>query len=282
MKSLPKRKYAPEFRAEAVKLVDSGVSQAEVARRLGISLTTLSGWCCSAGRGSSTRRAQARERQGPGDRAAKARERRAEDGARHPAKGGGVLRQGKPVRYAFIRQERVNYPIRPLCRAMQVSVSGFYHWRDRPASPRAIEQLQVVTAIAWRMRGAGDSTDPRSCARSFWTMAWTWASIASAAFAANTASSACRRSASARPRSPVIATPWRPIFSASASRARSRPDMGGRHHLCGNGRGLALCGGSRISTRRSWWAGQSTRTLARAWRSTLSRWRAGASSRSAG
>lgn len=51
------------------------------------------------------------------------------------------------MRYAFIRQERVNYPIRPLCRAMQVSVSGFYHWRDRPASPRAIEQLQVVTAI---------------------------------------------------------------------------------------------------------------------------------------
>jgi transposase-like protein len=45
MKSLPKRKYAPEFRAEAVKLVESGVSQAEVARRLGISLTTLSGWC---------------------------------------------------------------------------------------------------------------------------------------------------------------------------------------------------------------------------------------------
>jgi putative transposase len=41
----------------------------------------------------------------------------------------------------------MNYPIRPLCRAMQVSVSGFYHWRDRPASQRAIEQLQVVTAI---------------------------------------------------------------------------------------------------------------------------------------
>jgi transposase len=45
MKVLPKRKYAPEFRAEAVKLVESGVAQAEVARRLGVSLTTLSGWC---------------------------------------------------------------------------------------------------------------------------------------------------------------------------------------------------------------------------------------------
>ena len=45
MKGLPKRKYAPEFRAEAVKLVESGVAQAEVARRLGVALTTLSGWC---------------------------------------------------------------------------------------------------------------------------------------------------------------------------------------------------------------------------------------------
>jgi transposase len=45
MTSLPKRKYAPEFRAEAVKLVESGVAQAEVARRLGVAITTLSGWC---------------------------------------------------------------------------------------------------------------------------------------------------------------------------------------------------------------------------------------------
>jgi transposase len=45
MKGLPKQKYPPEFRAEAVKLVESGVSQAEAARRLGVSMTTLAGWC---------------------------------------------------------------------------------------------------------------------------------------------------------------------------------------------------------------------------------------------
>ncbi len=45
MASLPKRKYMPEFRAEAVKLVDDGIAQAEVARRLGVSQTTLAGWC---------------------------------------------------------------------------------------------------------------------------------------------------------------------------------------------------------------------------------------------
>ena len=33
MRDLPKRRFEPEFRAEAVKLVDGGVAQAEVARR---------------------------------------------------------------------------------------------------------------------------------------------------------------------------------------------------------------------------------------------------------
>jgi len=45
MVSLPKRKYTAEFRAEAVKLVREGMAQAEAARRLGITQTTLSTWC---------------------------------------------------------------------------------------------------------------------------------------------------------------------------------------------------------------------------------------------
>lgn len=60
------------------------------------------------------------------------------------------------MRYAFIRQERGNFPFRPLCRAMRVSVSGFYDWLKRPPSDRAVEQLQVVTALrAAHKRGRG-------------------------------------------------------------------------------------------------------------------------------
>ena len=60
------------------------------------------------------------------------------------------------MRYAFIRQERRNYPIRPLCRAMHVSVSGFYDWLKRPPSDRAVEQLHVVTELrAAHKRGRG-------------------------------------------------------------------------------------------------------------------------------
>ncbi len=60
------------------------------------------------------------------------------------------------MRYAFIRHERGNFPIRPLCGAMRVSVSGFYDWLKRPPSDRAVEQLQVVTALrAAHKRGRG-------------------------------------------------------------------------------------------------------------------------------
>ncbi len=51
MVSLPKRRYTAEFRAEAVKLVQDGVAQAEVARRLGITQTTLSTWCLDLRKG---------------------------------------------------------------------------------------------------------------------------------------------------------------------------------------------------------------------------------------
>ena len=78
-------------------------------------------------------------------------------------------------------------------------------------------------------------------------MAWTWESTASVGFAANTASSACRRSDSARPRNPVIVTPWRPIFSGSASRARSPARYGLPTSPTWTPASVALCGGGQGS-----------------------------------
>jgi transposase len=50
--TLPKRRYTAEFRLEAVKLVhEAGLSQAEAARRLGLSLQTLATWCQDARKG---------------------------------------------------------------------------------------------------------------------------------------------------------------------------------------------------------------------------------------
>jgi transposase InsO family protein len=41
------------------------------------------------------------------------------------------------VRYAFVACERAHYPLRLLCRVLEVSVSGFHDYRKRVAHPRA-------------------------------------------------------------------------------------------------------------------------------------------------
>jgi putative transposase len=51
------------------------------------------------------------------------------------------------VRYAFIRtQERVHRVTR-LCHALAVSRSGYYAWRDRPMSARAVEDDQLARLL---------------------------------------------------------------------------------------------------------------------------------------
>lgn len=48
------------------------------------------------------------------------------------------------MRYRFIEQEWVHYPVGRLCGVMQVSRSGFYAWQKRPKSKRA-QQDEMLT-----------------------------------------------------------------------------------------------------------------------------------------
>jgi hypothetical protein len=41
------------------------------------------------------------------------------------------------VRFAFIAAEKAPFPMRLLCRVLQVSRAGFYAWQARPPAPRA-------------------------------------------------------------------------------------------------------------------------------------------------
>lgn len=50
------------------------------------------------------------------------------------------------MKYAWIAQQR-EHGIRALCAAMGVSSSGYYAWRGRKPSPRAIENARLLGCI---------------------------------------------------------------------------------------------------------------------------------------
>ena len=51
------------------------------------------------------------------------------------------------MRYRFIGAEKTNYPITILCRAMQVSPSGYYAFMQRGPSARALENAKLLAEI---------------------------------------------------------------------------------------------------------------------------------------
>jgi hypothetical protein len=51
------------------------------------------------------------------------------------------------MRYRFIEWERIHYPVTLLCQALAVPRSGYYAWRQRGESPRAIENQRRLERI---------------------------------------------------------------------------------------------------------------------------------------
>jgi transposase InsO family protein len=66
------------------------------------------------------------------------------------------------VKFTFIDAEKENWPVRPMCRVLGVSASGFYGWKSRPESGRRREdrRLGVLTHEA-HARSRGIYGSPR-------------------------------------------------------------------------------------------------------------------------
>lgn len=52
------------------------------------------------------------------------------------------------MRFAFIAAEKAAFPVRLLCRTLQVSRAGFYAWQARPPAPRVQGDARLGVAIA--------------------------------------------------------------------------------------------------------------------------------------
>ncbi len=51
------------------------------------------------------------------------------------------------MRFRFIEQHARTWPVRLMCRVLQVSPSGYYAWRSRPESPRALANRGLLQEV---------------------------------------------------------------------------------------------------------------------------------------
>ncbi|WP_412530911.1 IS3 family transposase [Enterobacter roggenkampii] len=140
------KRYPEEFKIEAVKqVVDRGYSVASVATRLDITTHSLYSWIKKYGPDSSTNKEQS-------DAQAELRRlqkelKRVTDERDIFKKSRGVLRKAVRLRYAFIRDNTCCWPVRLLCRVLDVHPSGFYAWLQQPHSQRHQEDLRLTGQI---------------------------------------------------------------------------------------------------------------------------------------
>jgi putative transposase len=57
------------------------------------------------------------------------------------------LRSGLPVKFGFVDEHRGVWPVRLMCKALGLSASGYYAWRSRPESRRAIVNRALLDDI---------------------------------------------------------------------------------------------------------------------------------------
>src|SRR5213080_2032320 len=134
-----RRAFTREFKAQAVRIVrESGKSVGVVARELDLTETALRSWV-----------RQAEIDAGRGTSGALTTEEREELGR--------LRRENRTLRMerdilkkatAFFAKEKAVFPVRVLCRTLQVSRAGFYAWQARPPAPRARADERLGLEIA--------------------------------------------------------------------------------------------------------------------------------------
>ena len=134
-------RYPPEYKEELIGLVRSGRSPGSLAREFEASEQTIRNWVKQAdvdegrrGDGLTTKeRNELRRLRRENKRLRMERE--------ILIKSRGLVREGEridPQRgYAFMKANRAGFPLRAMCRVLDLSSSGYYDWLKRSPSARA-------------------------------------------------------------------------------------------------------------------------------------------------
>ncbi len=75
---------------------------------------------------------------------------------RYSKKGRNVLRQSVRVKYVFVREHQETYPVRRLCKTLEIHPSGYYAWLHAPDSTRTIEDRRLLGHVkqSWLESGS--------------------------------------------------------------------------------------------------------------------------------
>ncbi|WP_370651166.1 IS3 family transposase [Cypionkella sp.] len=147
-------KFTDEFKRDAVAQVeDRGYPVREVAERLGVSTKSIYTWQKQFSRPAKV--IQEVDAQADEIRRLKRDLARVTEERDILKKANRILRQGIPVRYAFIAENRLIFAVRAMCRMLLVHPSGFYAWLREPFSQRALEDQRQTKLIktAWEESG---------------------------------------------------------------------------------------------------------------------------------
>ncbi|WP_088579080.1 IS3 family transposase [Burkholderia ubonensis] len=149
MFKVPHQVYTAEFKEAAVQRIKDGQGVSAVARELGMSTQTLRNW---------VKAFEAGKLNGPGAKVVtaeqmelsrlRAENKRLQMELEIAKKAGGVLREGPPVKFAWIDTQCRQYPLAALCEVLCVSVNGYRAWK-RGGTPerQRLTDAQLLTLI---------------------------------------------------------------------------------------------------------------------------------------
>src|SRR4051794_16843101 len=162
-----RRKFSPQFKAEAVQMVlETGRPIAEVARDLGINEGTLGNWV-------NIWRRENPEPQPDLSPVERARVKEMEDEIRRLRmeneflkKSSGLLRADATVaeRCALIDAEEANYDITFNCRLLKVARASFYAWTNRAEAPTQARRRLLALEVAAEFKSSRQTSGCRRIA----------------------------------------------------------------------------------------------------------------------